>query len=465
MHRKEIAILLKDRRLHPFLEKFFRSRKTYHPSFFFNPSLFLDHVRGSNPSAIIISGASLKHTGKVIRHYPSIALISGDSRKGIREAIGYQVTCYILGPYLDLDLAHKLASVISESEMLEKMECRKKELEAVVDLTQLISETLDSKKLLFQIVKKIAEIVPVIRCSIIKVDCRHKTIFVVATHEDPMFRGMKLSLRKYPEILEALNSKKYVVVQDVSTDPIMDTVRDVITPIGIRSILVVPIFYHSKVIGTLFLRTSRTQQSFSEHEINLLNSMARASANSLYSAFLFEQVEDEKTRLEKLSITDYLTGINNIRYFYHRIIQEFSRSQRYSSSFSCLMLDIDRFKDINDIYGHKVGDQVLREFATSLKKHSRNSDVLARYGGEEFILLLPETSPQGAVAEAERIRMHIQDQHFKSLRDGRTITVSIGISSYPHPGIKTHDDLISYADTALYAAKNSGRNRVSFHVR
>jgi two-component system cell cycle response regulator len=129
------------------------------------------------------------------------------------------------------------------------------------------------------------------------------------------------------------------------------------------------------------------------------------------------------------------------------------------------MLDIDRFKDVNDIYGHKVGDQVLREFATSLKKHSRNSDVLARYGGEEFILLLPETSPEGAAAEAERIRIHVQDQHFKSLGDGRTITVSIGISSYPHPRIKTHDDLISCADTALYAAKNTGRNRVSFYVR
>jgi diguanylate cyclase (GGDEF)-like protein len=79
--------------------------------------------------------------------------------------------------------------------------------------------------------------------------------------------------------------------------------------------------------------------------------------------------------------------------------------------------------------------------------------------------LLPETSPEGAAAEAERIRIHVQDQHFKSLGDGRTITVSIGISSYPHPRIKTHDDLISCADTALYAAKNTGRNRVSFYVR
>lgn len=278
-----------------------------------------------------------------------------------------------------------------------------------------------------------------------------------------MFRGVKLSLRKYPEILEALTSKKHVVVQDVSTDPIMEKVRKLIMHIGIRSILVVPIFYHSKVIGTLFLRTSRAQHTFSEHEISLLNNMAHASANSLYNAFLFEQVEDEKTRLEKLSITDYLTGIYNIRYFYHRIAQEFSRCQRYASAISCLMLDIDHFKKINDIYGHKVGDQVLREFAAALKKHSRKSDVLARYGGEEFILLLPETGPEGVVAEAERIRLCIEEHRFKSLKGSRAITVSVGIATYPDPRIKTCDDLIACADTALFTAKNSGRNQVSVY--
>jgi diguanylate cyclase (GGDEF)-like protein len=192
--------------------------------------------------------------------------------------------------------------------------------------------------------------------------------------------------------------------------------------------------------------------------------MAHASANSLYNAFLFEQVEDEKTRLEKLAITDYLTGIYNIRYFYHRIVQEFSRSQRYASPISCLMLDIDHFKKINDVYGHKIGDQVLREFATVLKKHSRKSDVLARYGGEEFILLLPETPPDGAAAEAERIRTYIKDHRFKSLKGGRTITVSVGIATYPDPRIRTYDDLISCADTALFTAKNSGRNQVSVYA-
>ncbi|MGC2061758.1 MAG: sensor domain-containing diguanylate cyclase [Thermodesulfovibrionales bacterium] len=464
MHRKEIALLLDSKKHLPFLNKFFKNRKSYHPSYFSDPKFFLDHVRESNPAAVIVSGAAMKSAGEAVRNYPSIALVGEDARKGIQEAIKYRVESYILPPYLNIDVAHKLEAVIKKNEMLVKMEFRRKELEAVVELTQLISDTLDSKELLFRIVRKIAEIIPVTRCSIIKIDWGHKTAFVVASFEDPMFRGVKLSLRKYPEILEALTSKKHVVVRDVATDPIMEKVRGIITPIGIRSILVVPIFFRSKVIGTLFLRTSRAQHTFSEHEINLLNNMARASANSLYNAFLFEQVEDEKTRLEKLAITDYLTGIYNIRYFYHRIGQEFSRSQRYASTISCLMLDIDHFKKINDIFGHKIGDQVLREFATALKKHSRKSDVLARYGGEEFILLLPETGPEGAAAEAERIWACIRDHRFKSLKGSRTITVSVGIATYPDPRIKTYDDLISCADTALFTAKNSGRNQVSVYT-
>jgi diguanylate cyclase (GGDEF)-like protein len=283
---------------------------------------------------------------------------------------------------------------------------------------------------------------------------------VVATYETPSIDTIKLSLKKYPEIVAALLKKKPVLIKDIATDPIMKSVRDLVTPLGIRSILVLPIIFEEKVIGTLFLRTSRKRVSFTESEIRLLKTISDASANTLYHAFLFAQVEDEKTRLEKLAITDYLTGIYNIRYFYHRIIEEFSRSERYVMPISCLMLDIDYFKKINDTYGHKIGDMVLKEFAQQLKKYTRKIDVLARYGGEEFIIMLPQTSDQGAVIEAERIRNSIKLHKFKSLKYRDGITISIGISSYPNEKITTHDELISAADDALYEAKNSGRDCV-----
>ncbi|TAN38292.1 MAG: sensor domain-containing diguanylate cyclase [Nitrospirae bacterium] len=464
MKKHEIAILTDSKKQLPFLESFFRDRNKYRPSYFSDPALLLDHARVTPPAAMILGMKNISDIARAAGQIPSVALISGDIRRNIREARNCKANCYLYPPYLDIDLEHKIEAIIREKMMHEKMEARKKELEAVIDLTQLISDTLDSKELLYRIVRKIAEIIPVTRCSIIKIDSHNRTAIVVASYENQIFRDIKISLRKYPEILEALTTKEDVIIRDVATDPLMSKVRKLIAPLGIRSILVVPIFRSSKVIGTLFLRTSRSQGTFSEPEIRLLHSMANASANSLFNSFLFEQVEDEKTRLEKLSITDYLTGIYNVRYFYHRIIQEFSRAQRYSSSLSCLMLDIDFFKKVNDVHGHKTGDMVLKEFATVLRRHCRKSDVLARYGGEEFIILLPETAPEGAFSEAERIRKHISSHKFKSLKNKNELTVSIGIATSPHPKIKAHDDLIASADSALFTAKNSGRNRVAIYT-
>ncbi|GAB4416988.1 MAG: sensor domain-containing diguanylate cyclase [Thermodesulfovibrionales bacterium] len=333
-------------------------------------------------------------------------------------------------------------------------------LQTIIEVTYLVSSTLDPQEILYLIVKKISEIIPVTRCSIIRVDGENRYAYVVATFEDPKLRNIRLDLNKYPEIRRALTSKEPVVISDVRTDPIMERVRDIIFPLGIRSIVVIPIVFHEEVIGTLFLRTSRAGHAFSEDEIKLCNAIANASANSLYNAFLFEKMEDEKSRLEKLAITDYLTGIYNIRYFYHRLEEEYSRSQRYNLHLSCLMLDIDHFKEINDRYGHKIGDTVLREFAQLLRKHTRKSDVLARYGGEEFIMLLPQTSEGGAVSKAEALRGHIERHRFRGLGGERGLAVSIGVSSYPSHSMRDKEDLITFADNALYMAKTGGRNRV-----
>jgi two-component system cell cycle response regulator len=335
-----------------------------------------------------------------------------------------------------------------------------RDLRTLHELAQLISSTLDPKQILFMIVKRISDLMPVTRCSIIRVDWLRKFAYVVASFETPNISMIKLSLKKYPEIVEALLRKKPVVVSDISTNPIMKSVRDLVSPLGIRSIFVMPIIFEKKVIGTLFLRTSRKQHTFRRDEIHLLQGIADVSANTLYNAFRFAQVEDERTRLEKLAITDYLTGIYNVRYFQHRIIEEFTRAERHRIPISCLMIDIDHFKKINDTHGHKAGDLVLKEFAQQLRQLTRKSDVLARYGGEEFVIMLPQTAIQGAIAEAERIRRAITSHKFKGL--GRTyLTVSIGIAAFPNARIRTYDELISAADDSLYEAKKNGRDRVA----
>ncbi len=461
MKRKETVILARSNAVLYFLKAYFRKYRTYKPSYFEEPDAFLDHVLKSPPTVLIVEGSLLNSVAAKTTKFPSVVIIAGDIKKGIENIIAHNVRSYLYRPYIEKDLHYKLESAIAARYMIETLGREVKELEAVVTLTHLLSSTLDPKKLLFRIVSKIAEIMPVTRCSLIRADRSRRTAFVVASFEDSQVSGIKLILRKYPEIVESLKSKKPVIVKNVGTDPLMKSVKHILLPLGIRSILVFPIFFRDKVIGTLFLRTSRAEHAFSESEIRLLNTIANASANALNNAFLYEQIEDEKSRLEKLSLTDFLTGIYNIRYFYHRILEEFSRSQRYALPISCLMLDIDHFKKINDRYGHRVGDTVLKEFAQLLKKHSRKSDVLARYGGEEFILLLPQTALEGALSEAERIRGIVENNRFKSLKSSEGLTVSIGISVTPNDRIRTHDDLISCADQALFSAKNLGRNRVA----
>ena len=212
---------------------------------------------------------------------------------------------------------------------------------ALMELATLASSTLKPKELLYLIVKKISDIIKVTRCSMISIGVENRRFAdVVSSFEDPTITNIQIDLQKYPEIRKALSLKKVVVIKDARTDPLMKEVRDIIAPLGIRSIIVVPVVFRAEVIGTLLLRTSRKSYMFTKSEIKLLTALASASANALYNAFLFEKLDKEKTRLEKLAITDYLTGIYNIRYFYNRIEEEFSRAQALPHSRSVVSCSI-----------------------------------------------------------------------------------------------------------------------------
>jgi diguanylate cyclase (GGDEF)-like protein len=175
---------------------------------------------------------------------------------------------------------------------------------------------------------------------------------------------------------------------------------------------------------------------------------------------LQEELRDTNSRLEELSNTDDLTKLYNRRYFMQLLELEFQRAQRYESRFSFVMIDIDNFKNVNDTCGHLLGDRILYEVAQILRENLRVHDLIGRYGGEEFALLMPETDVRGALVVAERYRKRVED--FIHIEDNKVlrVTISLGVAGYPHPAIKSVDDLIRLADNALYKAKNNGRNRV-----
>lgn len=163
--------------------------------------------------------------------------------------------------------------------------------------------------------------------------------------------------------------------------------------------------------------------------------------------------------LERLAITDELTGTRNRRYVRERLDQECERAARYDIPLSCIMLDVDDFKVVNDSWGHAAGDGVLKELCRRIHRHIRKVDLLARYGGEEFVVLLPQTGLAGAMLEAERIRKAIANAPFEQLPPGMRITASLGLALFNPETMEGGEDLLKAADTALYRAKSLGKNR------
>ena len=172
------------------------------------------------------------------------------------------------------------------------------------------------------------------------------------------------------------------------------------------------------------------------------------------------QLLEANERLRYMSQTDGLTGLDNRRHLEERIDEMFEHARRLNEPFSCVMCDLDRFKSVNDTYGHQAGDAVLKQFARILRNEVREIDRVGRYGGEEFMLLLPGTVLDAAVTFAERVRKEVEGHTFTF--DGTQIcrTASFGVSAWPHPRIVNCDVLVRAADDALYVAKETGRNRV-----
>ena len=172
------------------------------------------------------------------------------------------------------------------------------------------------------------------------------------------------------------------------------------------------------------------------------------------------ELEVANKRLRKLSITDGLTELFNHRHVHELLHDEWERSLRSGEPVGVAMLDLDRFKSINDTYGHPTGDVILYETARIIRETAREIDMVGRYGGEEFIAILPNTSEEDAARFAERVREQVESHVYRDESNEIRMTVSCGVASAPATGVDSPEALLKSADAALYVAKESGRNRV-----
>jgi diguanylate cyclase (GGDEF)-like protein len=216
-----------------------------------------------------------------------------------------------------------------------------------------------------------------------------------------------------------------------------------------RSVLCIPITYGETLLGALNIE-SRNDKAFFPQDVLILNTLADLLATALHNAFVFQ-------KLQQQSITDGLTGIKTRRFFWEALSAEWKRASRSGRPFSVVLIDLDKFKEVNDTMGHFEGDLVLARVGRLLEQKSRQSNVVARYGGDEFIILMPETGREQAEVLAERLRQWITSDPMLSEHH---ITGSFGVASFPTHGFSV-EDIIRVADAGMYVSKRSGGNRVS----
>lgn len=219
------------------------------------------------------------------------------------------------------------------------------------------------------------------------------------------------------------------------------------------AVMVAPLGYRGKIFGVITAVNRRDEPEFTNNDLTLLEAMANQAAMAIENARLFEEVE-------RLAVTDELTGLNNRRGFFDLGRREMERAQRTNRPVTALMLDLDGFKRINDTFGHAVGDEVLRHLGDRCRRAVRDIDLVGRYGGEEFCVLLPETDLKTALEVAERIRSSIADQPFDTAAGPLAIRISIGLALAGEDGGETVETLLDRADTAMYYVKQEGGNAV-----
>jgi diguanylate cyclase (GGDEF)-like protein len=234
------------------------------------------------------------------------------------------------------------------------------------------------------------------------------------------------------------------LIDDVSLDPRYKALPD--SQNRIRSLACMPIAYRDERIGVLTI-TSPREGAFNQEDMELLRFIATTMA-----------LDIDNARLRRLAVTDPLTEAYNREFLQQYLPQAIESAHARGEPLAVAMVDVDHFKDVNDSFGHAVGDHVLADVARRLRAGIRVGDLLVRYGGEEFLALLPGAGTERAIEIAERMRARLEDDPIVVERRSIAVRVSVGVAELR--SVDTPDDIVRRADEAMYAAKRQGRNRV-----
>jgi len=328
---------------------------------------------------------------------------------------------------------------------------RLSELFILYNLTRILTTTFDLNKVLDNIFQLFQESLTVDFSSLILSESFTTNLNLDQYYGSSKKNNNSIILPNDTIYQSILKTKKIEVKTIESSDEIVfKNKKSISFPIQFLGIPL--IISDQKVIGLLsFFREDKS--IFSQEEIEFYQRITQEVSNILDKIFLFHQTREDTFR-------DHLTGVYNRRYFNQRLEMEIKRAERYNRNLSILMIDIDNFKQINDQFGHIIGDEILKKLVELLENNLRNSDILVRFGGEEFVALLPETNSQNAYIASEKLRTAIETKlsiPISSPNNKKKVTISIGVSNFPIDADSTKD-LIQQADHRLYLAKSKGKN-------
>ena len=348
-------------------------------------------------------------------------------------------------------LAGHAAVALKNSRLYEESYRRAEFLASVNEVGKALASTLRPEELYPAIFQGVASVMPV-EAFFIALWEEETSLLHVKYHMDA--KGTRtpypIRLDKGPT-LDAIETRLPVLLEleDEASLNRVTLVGDLEPP---RSIIVVPLLAGDRAIGAMSVQSYKSHAYTREH-LELLATIAGLAASAVENARLYQQTL-------QLSLTDPLTGLGNARHFHQQLDQELKRAQRYGHPVTLLMLDSDSLKSINDRYGHETGDRHIRQLAQVVLSCLRESDIAFRYAGDEFMVLLPETPASGGLQLAERIRAEVERGGL-AVDDARVkTTVSVGVATFPSQAASS-DELIRSADTAMYSAKQGGKNRVA----
>jgi diguanylate cyclase (GGDEF)-like protein len=285
-------------------------------------------------------------------------------------------------------------------------------------------------------------------------------------------------------VRRAVKEGRAVMMLDTATEN-KANLSDSMENIGVKSVICVPLVGKMGTRGAIYFQSVNVAHGFRKDDLLFLNSLSIPIALAIENALLYARskraeerlqkasndleqqvmnrtsaLKKAKDKLGKLSITDGLSGLYNYRYLIHSLDSELRRAIRYHRTLALLLIDIDYLKDLNDTYGHRCGDYVIKTLGKILKGNVRATDVVARYGGDELAVMLIETNAKSALEIAEKLKKEIGSHLFKWQTKQLSVSVSIGLAMAPAPGIQGVSHLIEATDRALYQAKRAGRNSV-----